>query len=229
MLEKELHLERDLFLFLNGSDSAYWDNFFYIYSGISTWIVFYLCFIAVFIYKRQWKEIVCTIVAVTLVITLCDQLSSSVCKPLFHRFRPTHHPDFEMLVDTVKGLKGGLYGFFSGHAANSFGFATFTALLFRNRLFTATILTFAILNAYSRIYLGLHFISDIVAGMAVGVLMGYLGYFLFNFARQKWLKIPVSELKRAVYPKQAVYFLTGVYGLHLLAFFLFENQLIKLF
>ncbi|MDR1763194.1 MAG: phosphatase PAP2 family protein [Dysgonamonadaceae bacterium] len=226
-LEQELHLERDWFFFLNGSDSQYWDSFFYIYSLIGTWIVLYLCFIVVFVYKRPWKEVVCTLLAVALVIAVCDQVTSSVFKPVFHRFRPTHHPDFENLVDTVKDYRGGLYGFISGHAANSFGIATFATLVFRNRLFTASILTFAVLNAYSRIYLGVHFISDIAAGALLGVLAGYLGYLFMNFLRAKWVKVDKSELQKPLFPARTATALSAIYGIHLLFLLAFSNQIIK--
>ncbi|MDR2682912.1 MAG: phosphatase PAP2 family protein [Dysgonamonadaceae bacterium] len=187
MLERELQWELDLFACLNGSNSAFWDSFFYLYSYQWTWIPFYLCLLFVFIYrktgaeiKKDRKEILGTIVSVILVIALCDQISSGICKPLFHRFRPTHHPDFQDWVNTVLDYRGGLYGFASGHAANTFGLATFTALLFRNRLATFTLLLFALITGYSRIYLGVHFISDVVAGALIGIVMGYAVFLLYH-------------------------------------------------
>ncbi|MDR1738733.1 MAG: phosphatase PAP2 family protein [Candidatus Symbiothrix sp.] len=173
MLEQELIWERDVFLLLNGSDSLFWDRFFYGCSYKWTWALLYLALLFVLIYRRPWKEVLLVVISVVVLIVLCDQLASGICKPLFHRFRPTHHPDFKDIVDIVGNKRGGLYGFVSSHAANAFGLATFTALLFRNRLFTATILMFAFLNAYSRIYLGVHFISDVIAGALLGSLCGY--------------------------------------------------------
>ncbi|GHT77426.1 phosphatase PAP2 family protein [Bacteroidia bacterium] len=185
MLERELQWERDLFFALNGSDSVFWDNFFWLCSSKWIWIPFYLCVLFVFIYRQKSKEILYVLLAVVVVILLSDQIASSVFKPIFHRFRPTHHPDFKNLVDIVSGYRGGRYGFISSHAANAFGFATFTALLFRNRLFSFTIFTFALLNAYSRVYLGVHFISDVVAGGLVGALIGFLIFRLYDLKKQK--------------------------------------------
>jgi undecaprenyl-diphosphatase len=218
MLERELQWEKELFFFLNGSESVFWDNFFWIYSCKWTWIPFYLFFLFVFCYKQDWKTIVRILLSITLVIVLCDQVASGICKPFFHRFRPTHHPDFQDQVDIVMGYRGGRYGFISSHAANAFGLAAFTALLFRNRLFTGMILLFALLNAYSRIYLGLHFISDVVAGALAGVLLGAAGYAAARF-----------RLNKPVFPPWEIQLLCLVYALSLLIMLLFNNQIVNLF
>ena len=229
MLEQELLFEKDLFLQLNGSDSLFWDNFFYLYSYKWTWLLLYLCFLLVFIYKNKWKEVLCVVLAVGLVILLCDQISSGFFKPFFQRFRPTRHPDFKDIVDTVLGYRGGNYGFISSHAANAFGFTTFIALLFRNRVFTLCFLVFAILTGYSRIYLGVHFISDVIVGTIVGVIIGYVVYGIYNFVRWKWLRYPRKTLRRAVYSPTRAYFLCIAYAAMLGILLLLNGQLIKIF
>jgi undecaprenyl-diphosphatase len=227
MLENELQFEKTLFFKLNGSESVFLDNFFYLYSYKWTWLLFYLCFLFVFIYKKNPKEIICTLLAITLVILLCDQIASGFFKPFFHRFRPTHHPDFESQVKTVMGYTGGLYGFMSSHASNAFGFAVFTSLLFRNRLFTGTIFLFALLNIYSRVYLGVHFISDVVAGAIAGSFIGYPVYLLYQFVRCKWLKIEKNGAKTG-FSRWKSCFLCGIFGIHLTFLLLFSNQLVKI-
>jgi len=226
MLEKELQFERELFFFLNGSDSTLLDNFFYIYTGVWTWLVLYLCYLWIFVYKKNWKEIICILVAVALLIFLADRISSGFFKPFFQRFRPTHHPDFMDQVDIVFNYRGGPYGFISSHAANSFAFATFTALIFKNKLYTFTILLFAILNAYSRIYIGVHFISDIIVGAAVGILVAGCIYLIYNTIRQKWILEEGYQLKKSIYSSKEIYLLCGVFYLNLLIILLFNNQLI---
>jgi undecaprenyl-diphosphatase len=217
MLEQELQWEKNLFFSLNGSDSAFWDYFFYGYSYMWTWLPFYACFLFFFIYKRNWRESLFVILAFVLLIALCDQITSGFCKPFFHRFRPTHHPDFQEQVKTVMDYRGGLYGFISGHAANAFGFAVFSARLFKNKLFTWTILLFAFINGYSRIYLGVHFISDVVAGILVGALLGECVYRLYNWSRKKYLKINNKTIKNRPYPPKTCYLLCIVYLIMLLS------------
>lgn len=187
MVEKILIYERDAFFALNGSDSAFLDRFMWIYSGKAVWLPLAVFIILVLVYKKKWRESLLIILAIALVITLCDQFSSHVCKPLFTRFRPTHHPDFMDQVKTVFDYRGGLYGFISSHAANAFGFAAFMSFLFRDRLFTWTIFIWATLTAYSRVYLGVHFISDIVPGAISGFFFGYLVYKLYEWVRPRFV------------------------------------------
>lgn len=229
MLEQELQFEKDLFFLLNGSDSIFFDYFFWLYSYKWTWIPFYVCFVIIFIYKKNWKEFILTLLSVALVILLCDQIASSFFKPIFQRFRPTHHPDFHDQVQIVLGYKGGMYGFISSHAANSFGFATLMAFIFRNRLFTCMIMIFSLINGYSRIYLGVHFISDVVVGSLVGIIIGYMVYKLYHISRIYILKTEEKELNKPMYTQQQVYFLCLMFIITLLALVVFDNQLVNYF
>jgi len=228
MLERELHFERNLFFFLNGSHSTFWDNFFYICSYPWTWTIFYLCLLWAFTYKKNWKEIICLLVAVALIVLFCDQISSGFFKPLFHRFRPTHHPDFMYQVKTVFNYRGGNYGFISGHATTTFGIATFLALIVRNKVFTCTIFLYAALISYSRIYIGVHFISDVIVGAAVGMLIAGVFYRVYNNIRWSWFSIENDQIKKPVCSVRKIYFLCGVFYLYLLIMLLFNNQIITI-
>ena len=160
-VESLLPLERDLFFSLNGSDSLYLDNVMWTLSGRFVWIPLFLFIIFILFYKIQWKGATLVAVFFILVFVLSDQVSSSLFKPFFERFRPTHHPDYMNLVDVVNNYRGGRFGFISSHATNAFGLAVFLILIFKNRLITLSTLIWATLNSYTRIYLGVHFISEI--------------------------------------------------------------------
>ncbi len=202
-VEALLPLERDLFFMLNGSDSLFLDNLMWTLSGRLVWIPLFLFIVFLFFYKTHWKEGLLVTLFFILLFAVSDQVSSSFFKPFFERFRPTHHPDFMELVDTVNGYRGGRFGFISSHATNSFGLAVFLSLLFRYRWLTVGALCWALLNSYTRIYLGVHFISDIVAGMIVGTLIAFLLFWLYQFVRNillrhSWLSIqPVYGRKHA--------------------------------
>ena len=226
MLERGLQFERELFFFLNGSNSTLLDNFFYSYSDKWIWLIFYLCFLWVFTYKKNWKEIVCVIVALIFLIYFTDRISSGFFKPFFQRFRPSHHPDFVDQVKIVFDYRGGLYGFISSHAANAFGFATFCALIFRNKLFTFTVFLYAFLNAYSRVYLGVHFISDVIVGALVGMLIAGSIYLIYNQIRHRWFFIGSDQMKKSIYSIKETYFLCGVFYLYLFILLIFNNQLV---
>lgn len=199
-VENLLPLERDLFFVLNGSDSVFLDNIMWTVSGRYIWIPLYLFVLFLFFYKTPKKEAFLVTFFLILVFVACDQVSSAIFKPLFERFRPTHHPDFKELVDTVNGYKGGLYGFISGHATNSFGFAVFILLVFKNRLLSLVSILWAGIISYSRIYLGVHFISDVVAGIVVGVLIALLLYKLYVEVRYLIFPIPSRMKNQSVFP-----------------------------
>lgn len=186
-VEGILPLERDLFFALNGSESLFLDNMMWTISGRLVWIPLYLFILLVFFYRVPRKEGILAALFLILLFVLCDQVSSSLFKPLFERFRPTHHLDFKDIVDTVNDYRGGLYGFISGHATNSFGLAVFLSLLFKHRAVTLITLFWAALNSYTRIYLGVHFVSDILAGMLAGSLLALLVYLVYSWTRKKVL------------------------------------------
>ena len=208
MLENLLTYERNLFLWLNDCHTPYWDEVMWLYSGKGVWLPLALLVLLTLCYRKDWREIVLVLLAIVLTITLCDQFASHVCKPLFTRFRPTHHPDFMNEVKTVFGYRGGRYGFISSHAANAFGFAMFLTLLFRNRWLGFTLFFWATVNAYSRIYLGVHFLTDIIPGIMAGIFFGYMVYKLYAWVRSRWLPdspFPVYGKRRAVLITSAVW------------------------
>lgn len=201
-VEQLLPYERDLFLALNGSDSLFFDNLMWTFTGRFVWVPILLFLIFMIFRKISVKEGLLTTLSLILLFVLCDQASSGFFKPFFERFRPTHHPDFEQIVDIVNGYRGGLYGFISGHATNSFGLAVFLTLLFKNRWVTIPIFLWAIINSYSRIYLGVHFISDILGGILIGSIIGFLVYTLYAFVRKRYFKVPQEVYDQSVYPAQ---------------------------
>ena len=177
-IERLLPLERDLFFALNGSDSVVLDNIMWTLSGRFVWIPLFLFIIFILFYKTPRKIGILVTLFLILVFVASDQVSSSLFKPLFERFRPTHHPDFMNQVDILNGYRGGRFGFISGHATNSFGLAVFLSLIFKYRFITIITLLWATLNSYTRIYLGVHFVSDIIGGIIIGSLLAVIIYSL---------------------------------------------------
>lgn len=188
MLEQILDVEHEAFLFLNGGHTPFLDQFIWLFTGKIVWIPVAVFILFILCYKKDWKESLLILLSIVLVITLCDQFASSICKPFFTRFRPTQHPEFMDQVQTVHDYRGGRYGFISSHAANAFGFATYTLLLFKHRIYTCIILAWGTFMSYTRIYLGVHFISDIIPAIFVGLIFSFLCYKLYLLARKKILK-----------------------------------------
>ncbi|MDO5523110.1 MAG: phosphatase PAP2 family protein [Bacteroidia bacterium] len=201
-VENFLPIERNLFFALNGSDCLFLDNVFWTFTGRYVWILLWLFLVAMFFYKTPRREGILSVVFFILVIVVCDQVSSGFFKPFFERLRPSHHPDFRDLVDLVNGYRGGSFGFISGHATNSFGLAAFLSLIYRNRWVTIPVFVWAALNSYSRLYLGVHFISDIVVGAIIGSLLGWLMYVIYSWIRHRFYRISYSKRKLSPYSAQ---------------------------
>lgn len=170
MIEWLDSLDTWLFLSLNSLHSPFWDGFMSLFSGKWIWIPLYATILLVMAKNLRWQQTLIAVVAVALTIALSDQICASVIRPIVERPRPANLANpIAQFTHIVDGYRGGLYGFPSCHAANSFVLALFVALFFRNRLMTATFFTWAFVNSYSRIYLGVHYPGDLFVGAAVGM------------------------------------------------------------
>lgn len=172
-------LDTSLTLAINSCHSPFFDNFFYIYTQTWTWIPAILVLL-VWMWRKWGVRSLYVVAGIALCILLADQISSSLLKPLVARLRPTHNPEIADLIHTVNGYRGGRYGFVSSHAANAATFVTFTALIFRNRYYSILLSLWAFFTAYSRVYLGVHYVGDVLCGALIGVLVGMGVYFVLK-------------------------------------------------
>lgn len=179
MLEKLLAFDKSLFLAINGCHNEFFDHFFYIFTQKEVWIPSIIAILYAVI-KTKGKNAIWIILGLALTIALADQISSGLLKPLVARLRPSHEPSLEGLVHLVNEYTGGRFGFASSHAANSFGVAAFLSLVYKNRTFSYIVIAWAILNSYSRIYIGVHYPLDIICGGLIGVASAYLFYALLT-------------------------------------------------
>lgn len=182
MLDKLELLDRELFLAINGWHAPMFDNIMYYVSQIWVFAPVFVYWLYMVFNRYGLKKFLILIGFLGLLVLLTDQ-TSNITKHAIKRYRPTHNLEIQSKVHTVNEYKGGLYGFFSGHSTNTFGVAMLLFLIFRKEsiLFRMVFFAWAALTAYSRIYLGVHYPSDIFVGFVVGIFWGYVVYRLIQF------------------------------------------------
>ncbi len=197
-------MDQALTLWLNGSQSLYWDSVMQMATRTSTWIPLLLVLAYIIFREHDLPHFLFLIFAGLCVVLVCDQVASSIFKPLVERWRPAQDPYLMHQVDVVCGYRGGWYGFFSSHAANTAGVALFFSLVFRRRSVMASLLAWSLLSSWSRIYLGVHYVGDVLVGWIFGAAVAYGAYRLYcrrfsdartwNYASQHLLWIPLTFL-----------------------------------
>ncbi len=174
MLEYLQQMDLAVFKLINGFHSFWADECMYWLSNKYVWIPAYA--LLLFVIYRKWglKQTLYILLAVGILILLSDRLSSGLLKPWIARFRPCR-PEAGLgeWVHLVHNKCGGKYGFVSSHAANFFAMATFFSFLFRKKRLSFLFMGLALLTAYSRVYLGVHYPGDVIAGAMLGALAGY--------------------------------------------------------
>ena len=180
------NIDQQLFLFLNSINSPLWDKIMYAISGKIIWAPVYLA-ILIYLGIKYKKKFLVIIPFIIIAVTLADQLSVQLFKNVFHRLRPCHEPSLTGMIHLVNGQCGGLYGFVSSHASNSFNVALLSLMFIKRRWFTISIIIWASVIGYSRIYLGVHYPGDVICGAIVGSLIGWGIYKLYELTDNKIL------------------------------------------
>ncbi|NOU58766.1 phosphatase PAP2 family protein [Marinifilum caeruleilacunae] len=222
-----IQLDKELLIWLNSHNTPFWDVVMMFFTRKEFWIPLYLLLLYQ-IYKVKGKEALWWILGAFFLIFLCDQISTQLFKNVFERFRPSHDPSLEGIVNLVSGYKGGRYGFVSSHATNSFGFALFTSLLFRNKLYTFFIFSWSLLVIYTRIYLGVHFPGDVIGGMILGLILGYAVYRLCKwFTSSRSGSVSRGRRSIDVLNYSAVWLIVAVASVEILTICLVVRKLLK--
>ena len=209
MLEFITNIDTQLTLFLNGSDSEMLDAIAVTATKTGTWIPLGIVLLYVLMRMKNWKNALLVILCVAIAITLADQMASGIFKPLVARLRPSHTPELQGVIDLVGDYRGGRYGFFSSHAANTCAVAVFLSLLFRKRVFTVAICSWAMVNSWTRLYLGVHYVGDIMVGLIWGAFVGWMVFRLYRFLTLK-VKLEGVEL---LYTEKRAYLLAEAIAL----------------
>jgi undecaprenyl-diphosphatase len=179
-------IDQQLFLFINSLNSPFFDQVMNILSGKLIWVPLYLT-ILVFLGIKYKRKFFIIIIFIILAATLADQ-SSVIVKNIVHRLRPCHEPSIMSIVHLVNGECGGVYGFVSSHATNTFDVALLSLSFIKKRWYTISIILWASIICYSRIYLGVHYPGDVLCGAILGSFIGWGTYKLYMLTDNNILK-----------------------------------------
>lgn len=176
-------LDRKLLLAINGMYSNFWDVVMYGVSNKYIWIPLYLLLLY-YVWKIYGRKSLWVVALFLLAVISADLVSVHLFKNVFLRYRPCHNLEIRDLLHLVNEKCGGKYGFISSHAANTAAIATSGILVFyrKARWLVPVLVMYTLLNCYSRVYLGVHYPSDVLAGCATG--MG-IGVFWWLLTRKK--------------------------------------------
>jgi undecaprenyl-diphosphatase len=181
MLDYFEAIDRSIVLAINSLHSPLLDEIMWLISGKIIWIPMYLFLIFLAYQHFGKKNTIYFVILIIATIALSDLVSSKLIKESVERYRPSHNLILESQLHFYKQkngelYQGGDYGFVSSHAANFFAIALLVGLIFKEKApkLIYTLFSIAVLVGFSRIYLGVHYLSDIIGGAIVGATISYL-------------------------------------------------------
>ena len=175
--QKVHQFDQQVTLKINSWDSAFTDPIWEFFSDKYVWAPMYVAIIALLIWRLGWKKGLIAVAAALLTFGFCDQFSN-VIKDAVGRLRPVN--DEFMIASGLHVLeRGGGFSFFSAHAANSFGLAVSTFIgikedwRLRYRGYAGWMFFWASMVSISRVFVGKHYLGDVLVGIIVGAAAGY--------------------------------------------------------
>ena len=179
-------IDQQLFLFINSLNSPFFDQVMHTLSGKLILVPLYLA-ILVFLGIKYKRKFLIIIIFIILAATLADQ-SSVIVKNIVQRLRPCHEPSIMGIVHLVNGECGGVYGFVSSHATNTFDVALLSLSFIKKRWYSISIILWASIICYSRVYIGVHYPGDVLCGAILGSFIGWGTYKLYMLTDNNILK-----------------------------------------
>ena len=182
-LSTVINIDRQVLEFFNGSDSLFLDSLMVTLTSGATWVPLYVALLYLVIKNNDtMAQIALAVGCCLLCFFITEFVNEGIVKPMVARPRPGNDPQFMYLVDVVNERRGGKFSFFSAHASNTFGVAVFFCWLVRNKLLSWLMITWSLLNCYTRLYLGMHYPSDILVGLLFGAATASLAYLIYFLA-----------------------------------------------
>ena len=215
VLEWLIDVDTALTLAINNHFSPFFDAFMYDFSRKLVWIPFYASLLFIVVVNLKWRIALIACISIGIIFFVCNHLSAEYLRFIVERMRPSN-PDnpISAQVHIVNNYRGGPFGFPSAHAANVFGLGVYIYLLLKNHQIGILMVLWSVLTAYSRIYLGVHYLGDVAVGAMLGTLIALAVYYLptkwykpqvpkrLNYT---WLPMTVCALTVAIFAVTALY------------------------
>lgn len=182
-LQHLLEIDRSLLFFFNGAHNVIFDPIVPFLTKPQTWLVFYCALLFLLLsHKPTDGHLLLVVCSVLFIVLVSSSIDGWLVKPLVGRIRPSLDPTIRSRLILLDGYTADGYSFYSSHASNAFALAAFFSLLFRRFPITLTMFAWATFYAWTRLYLGVHYPSDSLAGAVAGILIGLLTYCLYRRA-----------------------------------------------
>lgn len=173
-------IDLSILLSLQGGEQMFIDQLVITLTNGFTWIPLYISILYLIIKNNEkWSQILLLLAVVAVAMLASNLLNGGFIKPFIARLRPTSDPHLINIIHPINNYQPDGYSFFSAHACNSFTIAVLISLIVRSRLLTSFLLAWATLNAWTRLYLAAHYLSDVVVGMIAGATIASLCYLLY--------------------------------------------------
>jgi undecaprenyl-diphosphatase len=186
MLEKIISLDKKILVFLNGLGSQTYDPLWLFLTKQINWLPFFLFLLYLVFKKLGTKQTLIIVLFVAILLTVNNTITE-LFKAHFQRLRPCNDPEIKDIIRNIKPSSS--FSFFSGHSSNTMAVFVFLYAIFKEKYkYFGFLILWPFIFAYSRVYLGLHFPTDILCGYTCGLIMGFLFYKAYQLFQKKYFK-----------------------------------------
>jgi undecaprenyl-diphosphatase len=196
MIEQLETYDQKLSIWINQLHNPFVDDAMWFISGLTPFLLLILLAYLSQIYRVGFPRAFLFLGFLILAVACSDLLSVHGFKNVFERYRPSHNLDIAHLIklyvrDNGEPYMGGLFGFVSSHAANFASLSTFILLSLRPKWsLVALVVLLHLMVIYSRVYLGVHYVADVLVGTLLGMVCGWLVYQVYNKVKTKFKLLP---------------------------------------